>query len=137
MNFKFLRYAFYVLSLAALDQITKVFFTRRDFFVGFMHFHLVKNFGLSFSLDFGPVVNSIIILAATIAFGYFVWPTLKITKINWGVVLVVAGASANLIDRLYFGFARDFWDLGLGFTFNLADVYIVLGLLMLVFDRGQ
>lgn len=127
MNNKFFRYAIYFSCLTSLDQITKAIFANRDFFVGFMHFHLVKNFGLSFGANLGGWNVWIIILAAILFFAYS-----KNKKLNLGTILVAAGAVANIIDRVRFGYVRDFWDIGLNFTFNLADAFIFVGLLLLV-----
>ncbi|MBX4205171.1 MAG: signal peptidase II [Candidatus Doudnabacteria bacterium] len=133
MNYKSLRPTLYILGLTALDQITKAFFAHRDFFLGFMKFHLVKNYGLSFGANFGIVVNTIIILTAVTA---LIWYIGKF-KFNSGFLLISAGAIANLLDRLQLGYVRDFWDIGLGFTFNLADLYIIIGLLLLVLIHDE
>ncbi|MDP4001391.1 MAG: signal peptidase II [bacterium] len=47
-------------------------------------------------------------------------------------MFVFAGAVSNLGDRLVLGYVRDFVDLGLGFTFNLADIFIVIGLILIL-----
>jgi signal peptidase II len=51
--------------------------------------------------------------------------------------LVAGGALGNIIDRVRFGYVVDFLDFyGLGFApvFNLADVGITLGAVLLVLD---
>jgi signal peptidase II len=111
-----------IFGLVLVDQITKAIFANRDFFVGFMHFHLVKNFGLSFGANLGGWNVWVIILAAILFFAYS-----KNKKLNLGTILVAAGAVANIIDRVRFGYVRDFWDIGLNFTFNLADAFIFIG----------
>jgi len=123
-----LRYPFFVIVLVMVDQITKAIFSSRDFFVGFMHFHLVRNYGLSFGLDFGSKVNLVILLIASALIIFFATRQ----KFNLLSILIAAGASSNIVDRIIFGYVRDFWDIGLGFTFNVADLFIILGLLLLV-----
>jgi signal peptidase II len=113
--------------LIAADQITKAIFTSRDFFVGFMHLHLVKNPGLSFGLDFGKF-NLLIILIATVLFLVY----LSKQRSSAGAIFVVAGAAANILDRLRLGYVRDFWDVGLNFTFNLADLFVLIGLVLIL-----
>ncbi|HEX5429998.1 MAG TPA: signal peptidase II [Patescibacteria group bacterium] len=128
----------YCLLLAVLlfvDQITKAIFANRDFYFLGMHFHLVKNYGLSFGLNFGNALDLGIIVAALVAFLVYLFVNSSSGKINYGVLLVVAGAAGNLIDRLRLGFVRDFWDIRLGFTFNFADALIFIGLLMLLFGK--
>ncbi|CAN5312067.1 signal peptidase II [soil metagenome] len=58
----------------------------------------------------------------------------------WAAVpvgLLLGGALANFVDRLGDGVVTDFLDLGLGTarwpTFNLADTFITLGVLYLLF----
>jgi signal peptidase II len=51
--------------------------------------------------------------------------------------LVTACALSNIFDRVYLGYVRDFWDLRLGFTFNLADAFIILGLIFLLFASNS
>jgi signal peptidase II len=57
--------------------------------------------------------------------------------IETGFILIFAGAISNIFDRLYLGYVRDFLDLGLGFTFNMADVFVVMGLLIILFTQSK
>ncbi len=128
-----------ILFLILIDQITKLIFSSRDFFVGYLHVHLVKNYGLGFSLNFGLLPNLIIISAALLFFIYYYFT--HETQLSWLgkiiFVLILSGAISNIIDRLYLGFVRDFLDLGLGFTFNLADAMIAIGLVAIVFHQTK
>ena len=45
----------------------------------------------------------------------------------FSLTLIVAGALSNLIDRLYFGYVVDFISFFNYSIFNLSDVYIVIG----------
>jgi signal peptidase II len=119
----------WIFGLIVFDQITKLIFSSRDFFFGPIHFHLVKNSGLGFSLNFGLLTNLIIIAVALIYFLYYYYFQHP-NKIAY--VLILSGAISNIVDRLYLGYVRDFLDIGLGFTFNLADVFIVLGIITIV-----
>ena len=53
--------------------------------------------------------------------------------------LLLSGAVGNLIDRAQFGFVVDFIDVHVnGYywpVFNLADSFIFLGVLLLLFER--
>ncbi|MFC1644821.1 signal peptidase II [Patescibacteria group bacterium] len=49
-------------------------------------------------------------------------------------ILIVAGAFANLIDRMRFGCVIDFIDLKIWPVFNLADVFIFLGAVILAIN---
>ncbi len=120
-----------IFVLILIDQITKLIFSSRDFFLGPIHVHLIKNPGLGFSLNFGLLTNLIIIAAALIFFIYYNFRHPN----KLAFVLIFAGAISNIIDRLYLGYVRDFLDIGLQFTFNLADVMIILGLIIFVFSQ--
>lgn len=54
----------------------------------------------------------------------------------WALGLLLGGAVANLLDRLMDGRVTDFLDLGVGTyrwaTFNFADVFIVVGVGLLL-----
>lgn len=120
-----------VFGLILVDQIAKLIFWSRDFFIGSVRVHSIKNFGLAFNLNFGLLANIIIMLAALGFFIYYYIKNISMPSI-WvkiSFALIFAGAIANLIDRLYLGYVRDFLDLGLGFTFNLADAFLVIGLI--------
>ena len=130
---------FSIFLLIVLDQITKLIFSSRDFFFGPLHIHAVKNFGLGFSLNFGLLPNLILITAALAFFIYYYFSH-HLAFARWGkimFVLILAGAISNIIDRLYLGYVRDFLDIGLDFTFNLADAFVVLGLIIILFTQSK
>lgn len=128
-----LRFIILFVSALVVDQITKAIFASRDFLFLGMHFHLVKNSGLSFALNFGHLTNISVVVLAFVIFGWYVWKNRHLEKLlNMGTALILAGAISNIFDRLYFGYVRDFWDVPLGFTFNLADVFIVLGIIIML-----
>ena len=51
------------------------------------------------------------------------------------LILILSGAISNLIDRLYFGCVIDFIDLKFWPVFNFADVYITIGVIMLIYKK--
>ncbi len=53
----------------------------------------------------------------------------KIYSISLGLIL--AGASGNLIDRLFFGYVIDFLDFRIWPVFNIADSAITIGAVLL------
>jgi signal peptidase II len=132
-----MRYGLCVTGFIILDQITKLIFTRlgrRDFFIGLLHIHPVKNYGLAFALNFGLLPNLILVSLGLLFFVYyfFIHQQEFYGARRTVFILVFAGALSNIIDRLYLGYVRDFVDLGLGFTFNLADVFVIAGLLLIL-----
>ncbi|MBX4188201.1 MAG: signal peptidase II [Candidatus Doudnabacteria bacterium] len=124
--------------LIFVDQVTKVLFSSRDFFFSSGNFKLVKNFALPFGLDFGTMANVVVLFIVYVVAGWFIYRMNSTSKIvTTGKVLFLSGAASNLADRLIYGYVRDFIDLDLGFVFNLADVFIVLGLAIILLFPTQ
>lgn len=52
--------------------------------------------------------------------------------------LILAGGEGNLIDRVLYGYVVDFMNIGIGILrtgiFNVADIAVTAGALLLVFD---
>jgi signal peptidase II len=101
-----------------------------------------KNPGISYSLL--PAQNGterlgllILTLAATAFLGFWLWRARTKTA-GLGLGLVVGGALGNAYDRLSYGFVADFYYFYIGsfswYVFNLADVAIVAGVALLIYD---
>lgn len=54
---------------------------------------------------------------------------------EWGIILILAGGLSNVIDRFIWGGALDYLPFFSISTFNLADVAIIAGALLLAFYR--
>ena len=82
------------------------------------------------------VVFSVLAVAAT---AVVMWFYLTSHPLQWrlhcALGIVVAGAVGNMIDRLRFGWVRDFIDLYVGErhwpAFNAADIFITIGAIYL------
>ena len=117
-------------AVILIDQITKALFAHRDFFLGPIHFHSVKNYGLSFGLNNAdPQVATILVGIILVGFTFYF---LKHQRNSTPMLVVIAAAVSNFSDRLYFGAVRDFIDIG-AFTFNLADMFIAVALFFMLF----
>ncbi len=51
---------------------------------------------------------------------------------NFPIILLLSGALSNLFDRLHYGCVIDFIDLKFWPVFNLADIFICLGVFLLI-----
>ena len=51
---------------------------------------------------------------------------------NFFILLILAGAISNIIDRFYFGCVIDFIDLKIWPVFNLADIFISVGAIAII-----
>jgi signal peptidase II len=129
-------------AIVAIDQSAKALATSliergdRVEVLPFLAFENVSNKGVAFGLggDISAVVigatiilllGLLIFLAARSRTGWLIWLP---------AALLIGGALGNLADRVRDGAVTDFIDLPLWPTFNLADVSIVVGVLLLLFD---
>jgi len=93
----------------------------------------ICNFGVAFGIKIPDIIFWIFWLAIIffILFGLYKKCFLHSTLY---ILLILAGAVSNIIDRLYFGCIIDFIDLKIWPVFNLADVFITLGVILLIFS---
>lgn len=108
----------------------------------FANLVMVWNRGVSFGLFAGTGAQNPYILvgvAAIITVVLMAWlMRLRDGFMQTALVLIIAGAVANVHDRLRFGAVADFMDLHIaGYhwpAFNIADSAIVIGAVMLMLD---
>jgi len=105
----------------------------------FFDYVLVWNTGVSYSLLDGvpPIALGLVAAVAIIALAIWWWRTGdKLTRL--GLMLVIGGAVSNALDRLLYGAVADFfhfhWQDWSFYIFNLADVAITAGVLLLILD---
>lgn len=77
------------------------------------------------------IVATILILAC----GMYFYPTLKkqSLSLNLGVSLLLGGAVGNLIDRIRFGVVIDYFDFHIWPIFNISDMAIVSGVIIIIY----
>lgn len=127
-----------------LDQITKIligiFFTLDERVVvvkNFFSFYFIENYGAAWSILNNKVDFLIIISLVAIFILYrFMYNFKQNSRNNVAFGLILGGIVGNLIDRVFLGYVRDFLSFKL-FSynypiFNLADTFIVIGVLFLV-----
>lgn len=133
------RAALVALAAVAVDQLTKAWARsavmpgERIDLIGGVEIVRVANRGIAFGLldDFGSAV----IVIAAIAFATLLLLFLVSAErpgLWLPIGLLAGGATGNLIDRLRDGFVTDFIDPPRWPAFNLADVEITLGVIILV-----
>ena len=141
-----------------LDQLTKWFVVfylelQQKLYLNlnnpFMNFYMAWNKGINFGLFQGDSVTQAYLLTAVsvvISIIFFIWlRNSKSFMMHILAALVVGGALGNAIDRLLYGAVADFINVtccGLRnpYSFNLADVFIfigLIGLLVFKFDEKQ
>jgi len=105
----------------------------------FFDYILVWNTGISYGmLDWLPPVSLLVVMAiAMIALAWWWWnDDALLTRL--GIALAIGGALSNAIDRMIYGAVADFFHFYWGsysfYVFNIADVAISLGVVLLIFD---
>ena len=132
--------------LVLADFITKYFVSNNlhinqqikiNYFLDLVY---VQNFGISFGLLSGSIpywlLAFIAFIVLLIIFFLFIKSNNFIEKI--GYFAIISGAFSNIIDRTINGFVVDFISLHYrNFfwpSFNLADIYITIGIIMLLLN---
>ncbi len=130
----------------SIDQIVKIVLVE-GLWSGFvvndwLQIKLVFNHGIAFG--FGDGYGIIISSVAFILFAYLMYANrdwlYKTVAVQVGVGLLLAGAISNLLDRLRFdGGVVDYIDVSFYSIFNIADIIIFVGVVLLVIEywRGN
>jgi lipoprotein signal peptidase len=67
---------------------------------------------------------------------YLIWKNYKQPEIPraflFALLLILAGALGNFLDRMFFGCVIDFINLKIWPVFNLADSFITIGAIMII-----
>ena len=129
-----------------LDRYAKLFilnnFTDNTYYLNdYINFDLVWNRGIGFGLlasDSSMIYNFITFLigAVILALLYLVINSKTLDKLIFSII--IGGALGNFYDRLIYKAVPDFIDLHYNnfhwFVFNLADIFISLGIFFLLLD---
>lgn len=111
-----------VAVLVGIDQVSKFVF--REYWPDLVSY----NTGSAFSL---PIPMWIAILASFVFLGFVVYLR-RVEGRDWVFALLFAGAAGNLIDRMFMGRVTDFIDVGFWPVFNVADSYLSVGAVVLI-----
>lgn len=103
-------------------------------FAVFLAIHEVLSFNLAVivnpGISFGVEMPLLLIILINI-----ILIVLFLNRRDWGLFLISVGGLINLIDRIRFGYIRDYWQfLGTGIYNNLNDWLIIIGLI--IFSLG-
>jgi len=133
-----------------LDRITKILILniveetgKLDIYVNsFLNLYLVWNKGIGFGLlsfDQKSTYNviSFLILLINLIIIYLIYNERSIK--TYFLLAILGGSFGNLFDRIYYNAVPDFIDLNYKgyhwFIFNVADIFITLGILCLIFSE--
>ena len=139
-----------VLLVFVLDRVSKTIILnilentgKVDIYINsFLNLYLVWNKGIGFGLfsfDKSSIYNGITLLILTInlIILYLIYKE-KAPK-TYYLAIILGGSCGNLFDRYYYSAVPDFIDLNYKgyhwFIFNVADIFITLGILCLIFSE--
>ncbi|PPR45517.1 MAG: Lipoprotein signal peptidase [Alphaproteobacteria bacterium MarineAlpha5_Bin8] len=105
----------------------------------FLEITHIHNYGISFGLLSGLISKEIIIIISliitSIIFYLYIKSFDKIEK--WGLLIIIAGAISNIVDRALNDYVLDFIHLQYNNyywpAFNFADIYITIGVLLILY----
>ncbi len=137
---KKIKYIVFMVCIFLLDQISKFIIMKSlelnetiKVIGNFFRITYVHNYGAAFGILDGKTI--IIVLVSLVILLYLIYELFFHKKSNLMVrlssAMIIAGLLGNLVDRLYFGYVRDFFDFNIfGYNFaifNIGDVAIVVG----------
>jgi signal peptidase II len=130
---KFNTYAYLFLGSALFltDQISKATLLKTKADLEFISFFCNENLAWGIKIPPGFFYAFWMIIIGSVIFQF-------IKQSSFGVrlplMLILSGGISNLIDRLVHGCVVDFIDLKFWPVFNLADLYITLGIIFIFVD---
>ena len=137
-----------ILSIFALDRFSKIYVIFQNkknlstelFESKYLNIDLIWNEGIAFGLLsfdqklYYNLLTGLICLITLI----ILWMVIRTKGLEKLAFMVVFGGSlGNIFDRLYYSSVPDFIDIHFGdfhwFIFNVADIFITLGVLLLIY----
>ena len=150
LNKSFIVNLFIILSIFGLDRFTKVYVISENeknlsselFVSKFLNINLIYNEGIAFGLlsfNQSYFYNILTILIAIIIIIIFFMLLKSKGFKKYSFLMIFGGALGNLYDRIFFRAVPDFIDFHIGnfhwFIFNVADIFISIGIICLIFDE--
>ena len=141
---------FYIFLIFALDRISKILvlslsekYSEIELYQSsFVNIFLIWNKGIAFGLlsfEKNDLYNLITVLIFVIILILFVlvFKSEGFKKISY--IFITGGALGNLFDRIVYNSVPDFIDIHYKefhwFIFNIADIFITIGVICLIFDE--
>jgi len=128
------------LAAVAADQLTKQIVANQlalgdsAHVLGPFWIHHVRNSGIAFGFFSQATAVVIVLTGLAVAWMlvYFARSGARHPILPVSLGLVIGGSTSNLLDRVSLGYVTDFLDLRWWPAFNLADSFIVIGVLVLL-----
>ena len=126
----------YILKIAELENAVDIYITQ------YLNLYLIWNKGIAFGLfSFEKLIIyqliSLVIFTICIVLIFMITKSEGLKK--YALISILGGAIGNLFDRMYYTAVPDFIDLHFNgfhwFIFNLADIFITIGVMCLILDE--
>ena len=137
-----------LIFIFALDRISKLYIIKLaeinnsvDIYLSsYLNLNLIWNKGIAFgmlSFDESVIYNFITILIIIVNFIILIMIVRSNDFKCYFLIFILGGSMGNLFDRLYYYAVPDFIDFHINrfhwFIFNVADIFISLGVICLIF----
>ena len=137
-----------IFSIFILDRLTKLYVIYLDkinnsseiFSSKFLNIYLIWNEGIAFGLfsfNENNLYNFLTLFIIIIIFVILYMISKSSGFKKYSLLLIFGGALGNVFDRIIYKAVPDFIDFHIGnfhwFIFNVADIFITLGIICLIF----
>jgi len=124
----------YIINLAELKSSVDIYIN------SYLNFYLIWNKGIAFgmlSFDHSNLYNLITVIIVIITFSILILSIKSSGIKKYFFLFIIGGSLGNLFDRFYYSAVPDFIDLHINdfhwFIFNVADIFITLGVICLIY----
>ena len=125
---------YYILNLAELENTVDIYLTP------YLNFYLIWNKGIAFGLfsfDETYIYNLVSLVIIIITFIILIMIIKSNSFKKYCLISIFGGSIGNLFDRIYYSAVPDFIDFHINnyhwFVFNVADIFITLGVICLIY----
>jgi len=124
----------YILKIAELNNSVDIYIST------YLNLYLIWNKGIAFGLfsfeeNFVYHLVTILIILITLIIVFIIYKTKDFRA--YFFIFILSGSLGNLFDRIYYSSVPDFIDFHINdfhwFIFNVADIFITIGVLCLIF----
>jgi len=134
MRLIFTSFAFLLLDIIS-KYLAKLYCSEQAFYItDFFQIFVSRNSNIAFSIPFphiAQIIFSFILLGILAFYLYKNQPHSQL--VFWGSSLIFGGAFGNLYERIVYNEVIDFIDFSFWPSFNLADSFIFLGAISILF----
>ena len=138
----------FISTIFFIDRVSKIIIINLEKLYGiknynltnFLNFELVWNDGIAFGLlsfNNDMYYNSITLIIIIITMIILILMLKSSGLEKYGFLMVFGGSLGNVFDRVYYSSVPDFIDIHINnfhwFIFNVADIFISLGVLLLIY----